>query len=167
VLRLTLLAPAIVEAILGGRQPADLQLEDLLRRFPVGWRTPRRALMTATAKQEMATKLRPFAGTPFDIGFGEGDGEQADCAWDLEEILASAGWNQLPWGVHAVGIAVIHRNLRPLAGSVGAQNIEIQLEPAHRQGRLAAAEALVATLNSAGIGAREAPYNSANTIVGG
>jgi hypothetical protein len=110
------------------------------------------------------TKLRPFAGTPFDIGFGEGDGEQADCAWDLEEILASAGWNQLPWGVHAVGIAVIHRNLRPLAGSVGAQNIEIQLEPAHRQGRLAAAEALVATLNSAGIGAREAPYNSANTI---
>lgn len=38
VLRLTLLAPDIVEAILGGRQPAGLQLEDLLRRFPVGWR---------------------------------------------------------------------------------------------------------------------------------
>jgi hypothetical protein len=35
VLRLTLLAPDIVEAILGGRQPADLQLEELLRRFPV------------------------------------------------------------------------------------------------------------------------------------
>jgi hypothetical protein len=38
VLRLTLLAPDVVEAILGGRQPAELQLEDLLRRFPVGWR---------------------------------------------------------------------------------------------------------------------------------
>lgn len=38
VLRLTLLAPEIVEAILRGRQPAKLQLEDLLRRFPVGWR---------------------------------------------------------------------------------------------------------------------------------
>lgn len=37
VLRLTLLAPNIVEAILGGRQPASLQLEDLLRRFPVEW----------------------------------------------------------------------------------------------------------------------------------
>jgi hypothetical protein len=37
VLRLTLLAPDIVEAILGGRQPAELQVEDLLRRFPVGW----------------------------------------------------------------------------------------------------------------------------------
>ena len=37
VLRLTLLAPDIVEAILNGRQPAELQLEDLLRRFPVVW----------------------------------------------------------------------------------------------------------------------------------
>jgi hypothetical protein len=37
VLRLTLLPPDIVEAILGGRQPAGLQLEDLLRRFPVEW----------------------------------------------------------------------------------------------------------------------------------
>jgi hypothetical protein len=37
VLRLTLLAPDIVEAILGGRQSADLQLDDLLRKFPVEW----------------------------------------------------------------------------------------------------------------------------------
>ena len=37
VLRLTLLAPDIVEAILGGRQPAGLQLDHLLARFPVGW----------------------------------------------------------------------------------------------------------------------------------
>jgi hypothetical protein len=37
VLRLTLLAPDIVDAILGGRQPASLQLECFLRRFPVGW----------------------------------------------------------------------------------------------------------------------------------
>ena len=38
VLRLTLLAPDIVEAILSGRQAAGLQLDRLLRRFPVGWR---------------------------------------------------------------------------------------------------------------------------------
>ena len=42
VLRLTLLAPDIVEAILGGRQPAGLQLDGLMRRFPVGWREQRR-----------------------------------------------------------------------------------------------------------------------------
>ena len=44
VLRLTLLAPDIVEAILGGRQPAGLQLDGLMRRFPVGWREQSRIL---------------------------------------------------------------------------------------------------------------------------
>lgn len=38
VLRLTLLAPDLVEAILGGRQPMSLQLDGLMRRFPVEWR---------------------------------------------------------------------------------------------------------------------------------
>ncbi len=37
VLRLTLLAPDIVEAILGGRQPAGLQLDGLIKRFPLPW----------------------------------------------------------------------------------------------------------------------------------
>ncbi|MFN3351414.1 hypothetical protein [Pseudorhodoplanes sp.] len=37
VLRLTLLAPDIVERILGGREPAELQLKGLLRGFPAGW----------------------------------------------------------------------------------------------------------------------------------
>ena len=41
VLRLTLLAPDIVEAILGGRQPAEMTLAGLMRRFPVGWREQR------------------------------------------------------------------------------------------------------------------------------
>jgi hypothetical protein len=45
VLRLTLLAPDIVEAILGGRQPAKLQLEDLLRRFPVAWQEQRAEML--------------------------------------------------------------------------------------------------------------------------
>ena len=46
-------------------------------------------------------------------------------------------------GVHGVGVVTIQRNLRPLAGSVGAQNIEIQIEPAWRKTRLAASEALI------------------------
>jgi hypothetical protein len=37
VLRLTLLAPDIVEAIVNGRQPVGLQLDGLMRRFPVEW----------------------------------------------------------------------------------------------------------------------------------
>jgi hypothetical protein len=37
VLRMTLLAPEIVEAILEGRQPAGLQLDNLLKGFPLVW----------------------------------------------------------------------------------------------------------------------------------
>ena len=37
VLRLTLLAPKLVEAILDGRQPAELQLDDLLAGFRLEW----------------------------------------------------------------------------------------------------------------------------------
>jgi hypothetical protein len=37
VLRLTLLAPKIIEAILEGKQPASLELDDLLKQFPVEW----------------------------------------------------------------------------------------------------------------------------------
>jgi hypothetical protein len=37
VLRLTLLAPDIVEAILEGRQPESLTLDVLLKPFPVAW----------------------------------------------------------------------------------------------------------------------------------
>ena len=39
VLRLTQLAPDLVEAILDGRQPAELQLDDLPEGFPLEWST--------------------------------------------------------------------------------------------------------------------------------
>ena len=48
VLRLTLLAPEIVEAILDGRQPAELQLDDLLEAFPLEWEG-QRVLAAASA----------------------------------------------------------------------------------------------------------------------
>ncbi len=43
VLRLTLLAPDLVEAVPDGRQPAAMTLPALLRPFPVGWREQRAA----------------------------------------------------------------------------------------------------------------------------
>ena len=62
VLRLTLLAPDIVEAILGGRQPTELQLEDLLRRFPVEWEAQRSALLrsaSTTLNSDLKTSSTP------------------------------------------------------------------------------------------------------------
>jgi hypothetical protein len=44
VLRLTLLAPEIVEAILDGRQPVGLHLGDPLEGFPLAWEDQRAAL---------------------------------------------------------------------------------------------------------------------------
>jgi hypothetical protein len=37
ILRLTLLAPDIIEAILAGRQPSTLQLDELLKPLPAAW----------------------------------------------------------------------------------------------------------------------------------
>ena len=37
ILRLTLIAPGIIEAILTGRQPSTLQLDDLLKPLPAAW----------------------------------------------------------------------------------------------------------------------------------
>lgn len=54
VLRLTLLAPDIVEMILSGRQQADLQLKDLLRRFPIGWREQRAQLLSGSSSANSA-----------------------------------------------------------------------------------------------------------------
>ena len=48
--RLTLLAPDIVEALLSGRQPAELRLERLLQSFPVEW-TDQRAEMNVCFSQ--------------------------------------------------------------------------------------------------------------------
>ena len=41
VLRLTLLAPEIVESILDGRQSSELQMDDLLDAFPLEWERQR------------------------------------------------------------------------------------------------------------------------------
>jgi hypothetical protein len=44
VLRLTLLAPEIIEAILEGRQPAGMAMAGLLTGFPVVWAEQSNAL---------------------------------------------------------------------------------------------------------------------------
>ncbi|EIG60564.1 hypothetical protein [Bradyrhizobium sp. WSM1253] len=44
ILRLTLLAPDIIEAILTGRQPTTLQLDELLKPLPTAWSQQRSKL---------------------------------------------------------------------------------------------------------------------------
>jgi hypothetical protein len=44
ILRLTLIAPDIIEAILAGRQPSTLQLDELLKPLPAAWNGQRSTL---------------------------------------------------------------------------------------------------------------------------
>lgn len=52
VLRLTLLAPDIVQAIMDGRQPPDLTLPRLLEPWPVEWEGQREMLIGGAAAQQ-------------------------------------------------------------------------------------------------------------------
>ncbi len=61
VLRLTLLAPDIVESILDGRQPAELQLDDLLAGFPVEWEGQRNQLPNRSCSGPAASRRPPLA----------------------------------------------------------------------------------------------------------
>jgi len=55
ILRLTLLAPDIVQAILDGRQPRELALADLMKPFPVEWERQREKFGVTTAdRRELA-----------------------------------------------------------------------------------------------------------------
>lgn len=58
ILRLTLLAPDIVEAILDGRQPAEVQLDDLLAGFPSEWKGQLGHIAGARTPRDRATKAR-------------------------------------------------------------------------------------------------------------
>lgn len=114
-------------------------------------------------KSKLAAGLSSFSGTVFDTGFGDGDGEQADFVWDIEEILEQAGWKQVAWGVHAMGVSVIERGMqRPTAGSVSSQNLEIHLDRSSEETLRPAAEALVAALSSVEIVAKIVPINIVN-----
>ena len=59
VLRLTLLAPDIVEAVLDGRQPADLALPALLEPFPADWERQRSRGLAASRTDDPAVPRPP------------------------------------------------------------------------------------------------------------
>jgi hypothetical protein len=58
-LDLTLLAPDIQEAILEGRQPKGLQLEELTRAMPAAWEEQRNILIAVAGRQRSLSSQRP------------------------------------------------------------------------------------------------------------
>ena len=129
-------------------------------------KTPRRTAMTNANKALLSSALAQFAGAVFDTGMASGPGEVMHFCWDLEEVLHIAGWRQIDWGSPG-GQLTFARNLRPSAGMIMADNVEIQVEPNNRTANnVAAMGALIKALADIGIEATETPYNFANTNLG-
>jgi hypothetical protein len=130
------------------------------------FRLPRRDMLAG--KTDIVTeRLKPFAGTEFDCGIGQG-GEQADFWWDLQPAIMVAGWTHIAWQYPPTDfpLFIAQGPDRPVSGSVGAANVEIHLHPEHREKLLPAATALISALNEVGIAAREAGYNTHNINTG-
>jgi hypothetical protein len=98
--RLTLLSPVIVEAILDGRQPKALQLEDLTRALPSAWDAQRKSFSADSRRVSRRLRWPPINGPLRDSeqksDLRESDvGESARLAnsrsWG-EPMLYSAGY---------------------------------------------------------------------------
>lgn len=126
------------------------------------FRKPRRSLLEPHIEQ-LSEELTEFAGTKFDVGFGSGDGEQADFCWDIEELLAGAGWDQQHWTGSSEWINDRGR-FHPLAGAVSAANVEIHFA----QDLLAlrpAARAFASALKRIGIEAKGVHVRAASDVI--
>lgn len=135
------------------QRAAEAQLE--LDKF----RAPR--LPSPEALTEVVAKIRPFAGTHFDIGHGLDDLEQMDFLWLLEPKLSEAGWVHVDW----VGGATFVKPNWPgnhVYGRVAANDVSIELAPQFRDKLLPAANALVEALNGIGIKAYIKFFNNSS-----
>jgi hypothetical protein len=116
--------------------------------------TPRVRLLTPEAVNSLVEKIKPFAGTKFDIGLPPIGREQWDLLWQLEPIFPQAGWVFVDW-VPTPGTKIVRKmNWQMqyhLYGEANVINLDIELHPPHRETLLPAANALADALNQIGI----------------
>ncbi len=118
------------------------------------YRKTRREILAEPGHVEsFIEKIKPFAGTPFDVGHaGEGMREQWDFLWDLEPLFQKAGWIHVDW----IGGTMFKKNNWPgnhWYGLANVINVSIELSPQARDKLLPAATALAEALNGIGIAA--------------
>jgi hypothetical protein len=101
---------------------AQLELEILRIKTP-------RQLFTGHIPQLME-RLRPFAGTEYDMGVQQGDPEAGDLSGAIEFILKEAGWQQVGWRGMTI-VAKREGNPHDL-GIVSLVGVHIQMHPQAR-----------------------------------
>lgn len=104
----------------------------------------------------LVERMKPFAGTKFDIGLGpEGMREQWDFSWQIEPAFGEAGWQMIDWW----GGSVLRKwcNLDPKLlkvrpfGLANVVNVSIEMHPSHKVALTPAAEALAQALREIGV----------------
>jgi len=111
-------------------------------------------LPSADQVELVAKKIKPFAGTKYDIGMPPmGFREVWDFEWRMEPVFAKAGWVFAEWQ-GGTAMSKLNWQMQPhLYGLTNVVNVSIELTPAYRDRLFPAAEALATALNEIGIAA--------------
>jgi hypothetical protein len=135
------------EAAKARAKEAELALEK--------FRAPR--IPTAQQLASFIERIKPFAGTKFDIGHAPVGREQWDFLWLLEPAFPKAGWLFVEWQGPQTFSKLNWATQPHTYGVANVSNVSIELNPESRAKLLPAAQALSDALNSLGIAATVEP----------
>jgi hypothetical protein len=111
-------------------------------------------IFSPDAKIRLVAELKKYTGTQFDIGTVQGDPEVFRFEFQLENLLTSAGWQQIDW---VGGDIILNRAGKPATGLVSASDITAGAYPEKAATLGVAAAAFAATLNAEGIRTKTEP----------
>jgi hypothetical protein len=115
--------------------------------------TSRYKLLTPFAIDSIVEKIKPFAGTKFDVGHESSGREQWNLSWNLEQLFPKAGWIFIDWeGPQKLQKVNWTKELH-WYGVANVANVAIELNPESREELLPASNALVTALRDVGIAA--------------
>jgi hypothetical protein len=122
------------------------------------FRKPRSPIIQEHAAEFVAS-IAPFKGTKFDMGHAPVAREQWDFAWQLEPLMAQAGWEFVEW---SSGNKFEKLNWTMVPHSYGVANVtNVSVELEEKSGpEFIAATALVAAFKKIGIEAITAKSNN-------
>jgi hypothetical protein len=112
-------------------------------------KAPRR--LRPAQQERIIAKLKPFAGTLFDVGLVQGDAEAAELMIQIEAALQAAGWTQIDW---VGGDIIMTRAGKSTAGSITATSVNVAVHPENEPTLGNAAATLINALSLEGIAVR-------------
>jgi hypothetical protein len=111
-------------------------------------------LLTLERQARISSRLKPFAGTPFDVAVGPmGDPEPVVLATAILSTLTNAGWHQIEWKTRDAQLLLTEPG-KPNFGAAAVTNVIVDIHPAQAERLWSIAKALEAVLVAEGIDAQ-------------